>query len=140
MPNENEAVILDIAFPSDGMVHLDKPAYLILHGINGGSSEGYVADFIQRRIEEGSTVSVMITRGLMDSFIVGEDIMHFARTSDVSAAAGALRQVFGKDVFIGGVGYSMGGITIAAYVAKSGTMCDLDAAGKNNIFLIERKG
>jgi len=41
LPNETEAVILDITFPSDGMVHLDKPAYLILRGIDGGSIEGF---------------------------------------------------------------------------------------------------
>jgi predicted alpha/beta-fold hydrolase len=130
LPNETEAVILEIAFPPDGMFYKNKPVYLVLHGINGGSTEGYVADFIHHAIHQGSTVVVMVTRGLMDSPLLGDKILHFARTSDVSAAARALRNALGNEVFVGGIGYSMGGITLANYVARSGELCALDAAGE----------
>jgi len=84
-------------------------------------------------------VAVMVTRGLMDSPILGTNLLHFARTSDVSASAKALKAAISnmKDnsssalanrPMLAGVGYSMGAITLANYVARSGKDCDLDVA------------
>jgi hypothetical protein len=71
LPTEdNEFVALDIAFPESGH-DPDQPLYLILHGLNGGSAEGYVIDLTASRIREGSTVVVMVARGLMDTPIQG---------------------------------------------------------------------
>lgn len=132
LPEENEAVILDIAFPESMEIGDDKLVYLILHGINGDSNEGYVVDFVHRQVAQGNIVAVMVTRGLGDSTIVGDNILHFSRISDVKAAAKALKkainQVSPRDsMLLAGVGYSMGAITLANYVA-SDTECDLDAA------------
>ena len=131
MPGEKEAVILDIAFPSTNVIESDKRVYLVLHGINGDSHEGYVADFVDRQVQEGNVVAVLVTRGLGDSPILGDDILHFARTKDVKAAANALksaiREVSGEGgPLLTGVGYSMGAITLANYVALSGAQCDLE--------------
>jgi len=128
IPGEKEAVILDFAFPSDGVHRGDRPIYLILHGLNGGSNEGYVRDFVARRRAEGSTVAILVTRGLMDSPILGANIVLFPRTSDVASAARALRKAAGPGQTVAGVGYSMGAIVLANYVARSGQGCDLDAA------------
>ena len=115
----------------------DKCIYLILHGINGDSNEGYVVDFVRRQVSEGNVVAVMVTRGLMDSPILGDNLLHFARISDVSAAAKALKAaakfaskggVTKNPPLVAGVGYSMGAITLANYVAQSGPECDLDLA------------
>ena len=116
----------------------DKRVYLVLHGINGDSNEGYVVDFVSRQVSKGNIVAVMVTRGLGDSPIVGQNVLHFARTSDVAAAAKALKSAIKrtsskdgsaeKPLLLAGVGYSMGAITLANYVAKSGPKCDLDAA------------
>jgi hypothetical protein len=62
---DEENVALDITFPVNGF-QKDQPVYLILHGLNGGSKEEYIRDFALRRIEGGSTVVVMVARGLMD--------------------------------------------------------------------------
>jgi hypothetical protein len=58
------ALALDISFPKTG--HDDsKPVYLVFHGLSGGSAEGYILDLTKRRNQEGSTVIVLIARGLM---------------------------------------------------------------------------
>ena len=67
---DDEFVALDISFPKGGH-DPSHPLYLILHGLNGGSEEGYVVDMTASRTEEGSTVVVMIARGLMDTPIQG---------------------------------------------------------------------
>lgn len=98
--------------------------YLILHGVNGNSQEGYVVDFVNRQVSAGNIVAVMVTRGLGDSTVLGDNILHFARTSDVSASAKALRKAIDKvgspdeKMLFAAVGYSMGGITLANYVAR----------------------
>lgn len=62
---DEEANALDIFFPENGIHRQDMPVYLILHGLNGGSDEDYIRDFIYRRRQAGSTCIVMIARGLM---------------------------------------------------------------------------
>ncbi|KAL7553012.1 hypothetical protein ACHAWF_016257 [Thalassiosira exigua] len=125
---EEEAVILDIALPE--IVDNDTKVYLVLHGINGDSNEGYVVDFASRQVSEGNIVAVMVTRGLGDSPIVNGNILHFARLSDVRAAARALRNAINQvnpNLLLAGVGYSMGAITLANYVAQSNPT-DIDVA------------
>ena len=61
----DEVVALDVAFPATGH-STQHPIYLVLHGLNGGSQEEYVKEFAWRRTEEGSTVVVLVARGLMD--------------------------------------------------------------------------
>jgi predicted alpha/beta-fold hydrolase len=39
MPHDEEVVAIDISFPSSGH-NISKPLYMVLHGLNGGSSEG----------------------------------------------------------------------------------------------------
>jgi len=129
---DHEYVALDIALPSPEQYpqghSSDKPLYLVLHGLNGGSREEYVMEFVHRRIAEGSTVVVMVARGLMDLPIKGWNIFHGARTEDVTTAAKALRQVKGVNQLLAGVGYSMGAIILSNYVARIGDACALDAA------------
>lgn len=151
-PFDDESIALDIAFAyssstdkddnnNDSMQHslvhnLDKPVYLILHGLNGGSHEEYVKDFVSRRRSEGSTVIVMIARGMMDTSLKGWNAFHGARTGDVDIAARAVRRgleevarVNGVDrQVLSGVGYSMGAIILSNYVARSGENCALDSA------------
>ena len=128
IPEDNEAVALDIAFPLDGIYNPNKPVYLVLHGLNGGSHEEYIMEFVSRETKQGSTVCVMVARGLMDTPIYGENVFHGARITDTSAAAKALRMVMKNDQALVGAGYSMGAIVMANYVAQSGKNCQLDAA------------
>jgi hypothetical protein len=71
LPTEDyEYVALDIAFPPGGHI-ASNPLYLVLHGLNGGSKEGYVIDLAASRTQAGSTVVVLVARGLMDTPIQG---------------------------------------------------------------------
>lgn len=63
---DKEYVALDISFADGGAFDPSHPTYLVLHGLNGGSKEEYIRDFTFRRNAEGSTVVVMVARGLMD--------------------------------------------------------------------------
>jgi len=123
-----EAVALDIAFPHDGVHSSTKPIILILHGLNGGSHEEYVKEFVMRRTKEGHTCIVMIARGLMDTPVLGWNVFHGARISDVNAASEVISKVKAPHQILAGVGYSMGAIIISNYVARSGPNCHLDAA------------
>jgi hypothetical protein len=135
---DGEYLALDIAFPysdsvkegnmddnGDGerqhhFVHdYTKPVYLVLHGLNGGSHEEYVKDLVKRRRSEGSTVLVLIARGMMDTKLVGWNAFHGARTGDIDAAARAIRRGLialaeahrlrpDQRQILAGVGYSMG--------------------------------
>jgi len=125
--DDGEVVALDIAFPESGH-DSSKPLYLVLHGLNGGSQEEYVKDLSWRRIAEGSTVVVMIARGLMDLPVRGWNVFHGARWTDAHSAARALRAGLAEGQVLAGVGYSMGGIILSNYVAQSGGNCALDAA------------
>jgi predicted alpha/beta-fold hydrolase len=133
-------LILDIAFPH-GAIEDDRSIYLVIHGINGHSNEGYVLDFANQQVAEGNVVAVMVTRGLMDSPVLGQNLAHFARTSDLAvtskALKSAIRKMKGRSMthsddsitpMLTGVGFSMGAITLANYVARSGQDCALDAA------------
>ena len=75
-------------------------------------------------------MAVMINWGLMKTPVRGADTHHGARTSDVGCAVDALwRALYGHSRFdtatatrksnIVLVGFSMGGITVANYAAKS---------------------
>ena len=72
--DDGEVLALDMAFPTKG--HDPKqPLYMVLHGLNGGSQGEYEQnsidaasrDFTERRLQEGSTVVVMIARGYVQS-------------------------------------------------------------------------
>lgn len=125
---DNEAVALDIAFPPDGIHSLEKPVFLILHGLNGGSHEEYVRELVARRTKEGFTCAVMIARGMMDTPVFGWNVFHGARISDVEVTAKMLRKALGPNQLLAGVGYSMGGIILSNYVARSSSNCHLDSA------------
>lgn len=125
---DHEYVALDVSFPPGGGHSQEKPLYLIFHGLNGGSHEEYVMECTHRRNAEGSTVVVMVARGLMDLPIQGWNMFHGARVDDAHAAAMALRQVTGEHQTLAAIGYSMGAIILSNYVARMGADCPLDAA------------
>jgi predicted alpha/beta-fold hydrolase len=122
-------VVLELAFSFPAQGHdRTKPLYLVLHGMNGGTTDGYIRDLAWRRNHAGSTVAVMVARGFMGSPLAGHELFHGARWSDVHAAASALRRALGPDQLLVGVGYSMGAIVVANYAVRSGSDCALDAA------------
>ena len=134
---DKEAVALDIVFPKGGY-QPDKPTFLVLHGLSGGSTEPYVLDLARRATKEGHTVAVMINRGLMKTPIRGDETFHGARTSDVGCTMDALHQaLYGTSRFDNNangvsnivlVGFSMGAIIACNYAAKSGDHSGLAGA------------
>lgn len=125
----DEACALDVAFPSRGRHDL---TFLILHGLNGGSDDGYVRDFVKSVTDRGHVAAVLVNRGLMGTPVRGtKSIFSGARTCDVSAAIDVLRQAFAKPVTL--VGFSMGAVVAAnvacqvssllATIAISGSLC-----------------
>ena len=124
---DGEAIRLEISFPPQGH-STTKPIYLVLHGLSGGSQESYVKDFTHRRNNQGSTVVIMIARGLMDTPVKSFHVFHGARIDDVSEAARILRTTLQKDQTLAGVGFSMGAIILTNYIARSGPHCALDVA------------
>jgi len=124
---DNEFVALDVAFPSDGGHNWQNPLYLVFHGLNGGSKEGYVIDFCRERTKEGSTCVVMIARGLSNTPLQGWTFFHGVRTDDAHSAASILRdRVKQPDQVIAGVGYSLGAIVLNHYVSSYGDQVALD--------------
>jgi predicted alpha/beta-fold hydrolase len=103
-----EAVAVDWAFPLDGY-NAKKTVYLVLHGLNGGSKEEYVLDFVNLATTRGHTVAIMIARGLSNTPIINDSFFNGARTDDIEVVSRYVRACVGKDTKIGGVGFSMGG-------------------------------
>eukprot|EP00953_Heterococcus_sp_UTEX-ZZ885_P004886 3114-Heterococcus_DN1.PRE.6 len=114
-----EAVALDFAVPEEGH-DPTKPLYIVLHGLNGGSAQcthhkcanttllalpGITC--ATAALAKGSTVCVMVARGLMSTPVVGESLFHGARTSDVEATVAALRSAVGAATPLALVGFSM---------------------------------
>mmetsp|Transcript_2559 Transcript_2559/g.3650 ORF Transcript_2559/g.3650 Transcript_2559/m.3650 type:complete len:293 (+) Transcript_2559:1222-2100(+) len=64
----------------------------------------------------------------MDTPVVGWNVFHGARITDVEVSAEAVSKAKGPNQLLAGVGYSMGAIIISNYVARSGSGCHLDAA------------
>lgn len=128
VPDDGEVLALDIAFPETGY-DATKPIFLILIGANGGSNEEYCRDLAARRTAAGSTVVVLVSRGLMDMPLVTGNIFRADRLSDVHAAATTIRRAMmnGTNQMLAGVGYSMGAIVLNNYVATYGSDCALSA-------------
>jgi predicted alpha/beta-fold hydrolase len=132
MAADGEVVAFDFAFPTmtTKNAHDDdrqrevfyhdpaKPLYIVLHGLNGGSQEEYVRDFALSRIRDGSTVVVMVARGLMDLPIRGWNIFHGARWTDAYESMVAVRAAAGPDQFVAAVGYSMGAAILGNVMTK----------------------
>jgi predicted esterase len=127
---DDEAVRLEIIFPpkSYNQSLEGKSIHVILHGLSGGSQEEYVKDYVHRATARGHTIVIMIARGLMDTPIKGWNVFHGARVDDINVTAKALRNALLPGQSLIGIGYSMGAIILANYVARSGKACSLDAA------------
>lgn len=152
---DDEAVALDMAFPADGH-RADRPTFLVLHGLNGGSTEPYVLDLVRRANKEGHTVAVMIARGLMKTPVRGMESFTGSRTSDVAASVDVLLHALGGEKRSTGppkktslvlVGFSMGGIIAANYTAKAkaesglaGAVCFSGTLSSEQMLLPNRAG
>mmetsp|Transcript_44160 Transcript_44160/g.86638 ORF Transcript_44160/g.86638 Transcript_44160/m.86638 type:complete len:519 (-) Transcript_44160:235-1791(-) len=130
--DSDEAVALDVAFPPGGH-DAGRPTFLVLHGLNGGSTEPYVLDLARRANAEGITLAVMVARGMMKTPLKGMDSFHGARTSDVGCAVDALsyalsgrKRATNPQIVL--VGFSMGGIVAANYATKARTDSGLAGA------------
>ena len=121
-----EVLAHDWAFPEGGHDPA-LPLAIVLHGLNGGSAEPLVMDFVSAALSRGWTCVVLNARGLGGTELSSEYPFHGARTSDL----GALVELVAKaapGVQLVGVGYSMGAIILANYLGVAGASCKLTAA------------
>ncbi|KAJ8599184.1 hypothetical protein CTAYLR_007518 [Chrysophaeum taylorii] len=117
---DDEACALDVAWPA--YRNENGPTFVILHGLNGGSDDGYVGDLVAAATARGSVAAVLVNRGLMDTPVRGtRALFHGARTCDVGAAVDALSLSTRQPVVL--VGFSMGAILAANYAVKAGSRC-----------------
>lgn len=124
-----ECCALDWAFPTEGGFNPRRPVAVILHGLNGGSAEPLVMDFVHHATERlGWTCAVMIARGLAGVGNPSGVPFNGARTSDFAAALDLVRAAVPSDTPLVGVGYSMGAIVLAHYTAVAGAACPLACA------------
>ncbi|GMH58945.1 hypothetical protein TL16_g13091 [Triparma laevis f. inornata] len=126
---DGEHIAVDCHFP-EGRDKLNQDVYIILHGLNGGSSEDFIRDFVTAKHQ--SVSCVMIGRGMMTTPVTSGKMFNGARTADIANVAKRMRHAMKESgEFSGkliGVGYSMGGIVLSNYAARSGKDCALDAA------------
>lgn len=126
--NKYEAVALDCAFPDHPVIQKNKKggnvALLLLSGLTGGSTEGYVVDMVNHARSKNWFVFVMTGRGLAGCPCRSGELFHGARTSDIVATAKAVRKGLPNDtrLFLGGI--SLGAI-IAANVCVQGSLDDI---------------
>lgn len=123
---EYEVLAHDWALP-DGGHDPSKPLAVVLHGLNGGSAEPLVMDFVAAATRRGWTCVVLNARGLGGTELSSAHPFHGARTSDLAALL-ALTQEAAPGVRLVGVGFSMGAVVLANYVGVAGASCRLSAA------------
>ena len=124
---EEEVLALDVALP-DGGHDPAKPLFVVLHGLNGGSAEPYVLDFVAASLGRGCTCVVMIARGLGGTRLVSGVPFNGARTTDVASCLGLLRAAAAPTTPLVGVGFSMGAIILANYCGVAGATNPLACA------------
>ena len=123
---QREVLAHDWAFP-DGGHDPTMPLAIVLHGLNGGSAEPLVMDFVSSATARGWTCVVLNARGLGGTDLSSAYPFHGARTSDLSALV-SLVAAAAPGVRLVGVGYSMGAIILANYLGVAGESCPLSAA------------
>jgi len=125
--HDGEICALDLSFPREGF-DPSAPVLFLLHGLNGGSNEGYVTSCASAAQQRGWTVVVHIARGLMGTPLSSESGtgFHGARIIDVHAALSALRNALPCQTKILGAGWSQGSIVLSQYVCatKNELGCD----------------
>jgi len=130
LSSDGERFACDWVFPPCGH-DAEKPVVILLTGLappeHWTKAGGYVADVVWHlSCRSGMTVVVLVSRGTMDT-VVTEHLFNGARTSDLRDAIlltdGALQEAYGperKPPLIG-VGFSMGGVTLANYCGQYGS-------------------
>ena len=122
----HEVLAHDWAFPPTGH-DPSQPLALVLHGLNGGSAEPLVQDFVAAATASGWTCVVLNARGLGGTELTSAQPFHGARTSDLGALVALVAEA-APGVRLVGVGYSMGAIILANYLGVAGPTCALAAA------------
>eukprot|EP00397_Hematodinium_sp_SG-2012_P012387 GEMP01012556.1.p1 GENE.GEMP01012556.1~~GEMP01012556.1.p1 ORF type:complete len:493 (+),score=40.49 GEMP01012556.1:42-1481(+) len=112
----DEVIALDWFMPADCDV---RAIVLILHGLNGGSEEPYVKDFIKRATELGYCSVVMIARGMQQTPVRTDRIFNGARVSDAFLTSQLLADL---KLPLHAIGYSMGAIILSNMLVQKGAL------------------
>ncbi len=115
-----EAVAVDWSPPPDYGTDADPApmCMVILAGLTGGSSEGYVLDMVNSVNKQGWHAFVMLGRGLSGTHCESDAFFHGARTTDLQAVVRVVRTCMPLSTKICVAGISMGGIIVFNAFAK----------------------
>ncbi|KAJ6069015.1 alpha/beta fold family hydrolase, partial [Penicillium canescens] len=105
------------------------PMLIVLHGLSGGSYEGYVREFLAPMVSvsRGWEACVVNARGCAQTEVTSEYLYNARSTWDVRQTICLLRSLFpNRPLF--GVGFSIGANILAKYLAEEGSTCLLEAA------------
>ncbi|KAF4666541.1 Phospholipase abhd3 [Perkinsus chesapeaki] len=119
MTSDKQSIALDWFMPPTDDV---EGVLLVLHGLNGSSTEQYLTDLYHTALPHGYAICCMIARGLGGTPIVGDhkDSFSGARVSDARTAVNICHNITKGRVPLTLVGYSMGGVIATNMVAKYG--------------------
>lgn len=112
----------------------DKPMILLLHGLSGGSQEGYIKQLIEKLVEVNGSdfdIYVLNSRGCADCLASSPNLYNGFWTDDVRYFVNKiLKENKDKQIYL--VGYSLGGLVLANYIAQESRT---NAAISNNLKL-----
>jgi predicted alpha/beta-fold hydrolase len=118
---------------TDGDQPLTSPILVVLHGMNGGSSENYIQLFLRhaQRVFSSSSSSlrcvVMVARGLGGVALTTPRPYNAGSTDDIRQVVLALRQRY-PDAPLLAAGFSLGANVLTRYLGEEGDQCPVCAA------------
>lgn len=106
-----------------------QPILLILHGLTGGSSEGYIRWMISCASSKLDLCCVVVhARGCGRSKLTSPKAFCAANTDDVRASVKYIRNLVGQETPIFAVGYSLGAGILTKFLGEDGDQCSLQGA------------
>lgn len=104
----------------------DTPTIFVIHGLTGGSEEGYVRGLVKHAQKRGFRVAVFQHRGV-NQMLSTPMPYHGGKLDDIVTAVEHVRNKFPKAKLYA-VGNSLGGNQLLRYLAMTGKNCPFESA------------
>ncbi|CAF2455718.1 unnamed protein product [Rotaria sp. Silwood2] len=106
-----------------------QPILLILHGLTGGSHDGYVRWMILSASSKLDLCCVVAhARGCGQSKLTSPQSFCAANTNDLRASIKYIRSIVGEETPIFAVGYSLGASILTKFLGEESNQCSLQGA------------
>ena len=109
---------LSSSSPSSLPLPPTAPLLLVLHGLTGGSKEGYVKSLCAHGTSKGFRAVAVVYRGCGGLKLTSRRAYSATFTSDVSRAAQQARREFPLAASVVAVGFSLGAIILSKYLGE----------------------